>query len=383
MQLSVTLVAHQLHERGGMERALCELIRHAHDRVDFTVVATVVEPDLRPLVRWLRVPVPTRPVPLFFGAFAAAAGVRTRDRTTDLVHAMGALIPNVVDVASVQFCHAAFQRLPAEITRASGGAMRQLNRRLDRGLSLAAERHAYRRGRVQMLLPASSGVERELRHHYPGIATRVVSNGVDTERFRPDRAVRRAERERLNLKDADVVAVFVGGDWPRKGLDVAIRALGHARRAGGSDLRLVIVGHGDQEAYRQLAKEADVADRVTFAGRVLEPERVLAAADLMVFPTSYEAFPLAALEGAASALPIVASVVNGIEDLIAEGESGYIVSREPKSYSEAMLRLSADAELRNRMGAASRARARRFSWQSIADATVEVYERLDKAAVRP
>jgi len=86
-RLRVALVAHDVHDGGGMERALAELIRHAHDEVDFLVISRTLAADLEPLVTWRRIRVPARPFPLKFLGFYVLGGLATaRYRTRRLVH---------------------------------------------------------------------------------------------------------------------------------------------------------------------------------------------------------------------------------------------------------------------------------------------------------
>src|SRR5205823_5729238 len=72
----IALVAHDVHDRGGMERALAELLRRGADRVDFVVIASSLAEDLRPLAEWRRVPLPRRPFPLKFVCFFVLGAVR-------------------------------------------------------------------------------------------------------------------------------------------------------------------------------------------------------------------------------------------------------------------------------------------------------------------
>ena len=86
-----------------------------------------------------------------------------------------------------------------------------------------------------------------------------------------------------------------------------------------------MVGAGDAARIEALAGRHGVAGRLRLLGRRADVERWYQAADLFVFPTAYEAFPLVGLEAAASALPLVATAVNGIEDLVQDGDAGLLV----------------------------------------------------------
>jgi UDP-glucose:(heptosyl)LPS alpha-1,3-glucosyltransferase len=214
---------------------------------------------------------------------------------------------------------------------------------------------------------------RELAKHYPGIEARITPNGVDVERFRPDSQTRTDVRRELGVDFAEVIAVFVGGDWGRKGLAVAIRALAIASRAQPTQLRLWIIGDGDEGPFRALAREVGIESRVVFLGRHSDVERYLQAADLFVFPTSYETFSIASYEAAATGLPVLATPVSGIEDLIGADETGIAADAVPDAVAAGLARLAGDAELRQRLGAAGRARAREYSWERSARSVLDTY----------
>jgi UDP-glucose:(heptosyl)LPS alpha-1,3-glucosyltransferase len=373
---TVALVAHNVHEQGGMERACAELVRRGSNSYHFVVVTCELAPGLRELAKWERIAVPRRPFPLKFLAFALLAGLKLRRSSVDLVHSVGAIVPNRVDMAVVHFCHAGFRERTDGLAPPSQTFLRRLNTGVARLLALRAERWSYQPGRVELLAAVSAGVADELRAHYPRVPTRLAPNGVDIDRFRPDQDVRREMRVAEGIGPADVVALFLGGDWDRKGLGIAIEAIGQAASGVTEPLRLWVVGRGDERRFRAIAEGNGVGDRLRFFGLRPDPERFHQAADIFVLPTLYEAFSLAVLEAAASGLPLIAPPVNGIGEVIGKDEAGIVVERTPESVGRAIVRLAADADLRARMGAAGRRRASEYTWERSANAILEAYGEL-------
>lgn len=377
----VTLVAHDVHDQGGMERALTELVRRAGPQVAFTVVSASLAPDLRQrVVRWLRVPVPRRPFPLRFAAFAVLAGMRLRryaGPAGHLVHTCGAIVPNRVDVATVHLCHAGL----AASTRRGGppsadvSRLRRLNTALARVLSLIAERWTYGRPRVRVLAVVSPDVGREVVRYGAAVPVVVTRNGVDSPRFAPHAPTRTRVRAAFELTDHDCVALFVGGDWSRKGLPMAIDALARTV-ADGAPVRLWVVGPGNEARYRAHAERAGVGDRITFFGRRADTETFYRAADVFVLPSAYEAFSLALLEAAAAGLPVVVTPVNGAVDVVGHDEAGLLVDRTPESVASALARLAGDPALRRRLGAQGRRRVSGWTWDANVDRVVELYRDL-------
>jgi len=288
------------------------------------------------------------------------------------VHVLGAIVPRRADVATVQFCHAGFRVSAGGLAPEGLPLPRRANTALTRLLSLAAERRTYRPARVGVLAPVSRGVAGELERHYGGIPLTVTPNGVDTGRFRPDPAVRSSVRAELGAAEDETVLLFVGGDWDRKGLGVTIGALGRAPER----LRLWIVGRGPEARFRALARERGVEERVTFLGPRSDAERFYQGADVFVLPTLYETFSIAAHEAAASALPVVATAVSGIEELVGADESGILVERDETALAAALARLAGDPALRRRLGEEGRRRAERLDWERSARSVLDTYSSL-------
>jgi UDP-glucose:(heptosyl)LPS alpha-1,3-glucosyltransferase len=223
------------------------------------------------------------------------------------------------------------------------------------------------------LIAVSDGVAAELGRHFPALTGRVtvIPNGVDCQAFCPDPDARQVVRNSLGLDADGLTAVFVGGDWERKGLGTAIAAIGLA-----PPWKLVVVGDGEQSRYVEQAHASGAGDRVVFTGATADTRSFYAAADAFLFPTTYEGFPLVALEAAASALPLLVPPVNGTSELIEGTEAGWLIERNPATIARRLEQLEDDA-LRLRMGAAARESACRYSWERIVSEHLELYRNLD------
>ena len=380
---TVALVAHGIHDQGGMERAFAELIRRAHERYDFVVFAVKLDEELRNLVRWRRIRMPMRPVTLLTPLFSLLAGLdlaraRTRERV-DIVHVQGAIVPNRVHLATIHFCHAGQRALTGRYAPAGAPRLRRFNTSLARRFAVVAERWCYRPARTGAAAAVSPGIAAEMQRHFPGLPIVLTPNGVDADRFRSDPDARRTIREQYGTGSDEVVALFVGGDWDRKGLAESIEGLAVAQRSTVKKLRLWVVGGGDERRFDHLAARVGIADRITFMGPQPATARFYQGADLFVIPTLYETFSLAAHEAASAGLPIVSTRVSGIEDLLAGGEAGLLVERTAEEVGAAIAQLAADDELRKRMGAAAARRASTFTWERSVDAVLAVYDGILRA----
>jgi glycosyltransferase involved in cell wall biosynthesis len=373
---TIVVVAHRVDDSGGMERVHAELIRRLVDRYRFIVIASKIADDLQEKVEWRRVPLPSRVVPLRLLTFYILGAIQLRRTRADIVHVCGALVPNRADVASVHFCHAGFV---ANAKTASDAAPlnRRINTKIHHKLAIAAEKWSYQPRRLRMLAPVSRQVADELRDGYPGVAIRPVPNGVDLDRFRPDVAVRKLVRGEFGTADKTTVALFVGGDWDRKGLSLAIDALAFARESGAL-VELWALGSGNKRRFRAKAEAAGVAEAVRFLGLQSEAERYFQAADLYLCCSSYEAFSLALLEAAASALPLVTTRVGGTAEILEETTEpvGLFVEREGAKVGSALLALANDEACRTRCGDTARRRVGEFSWDRLVGDVDGIYQEL-------
>jgi glycosyltransferase involved in cell wall biosynthesis len=374
----VTLVAHEVGSVGGMERQLAELASGLLERGHtVTVVARACELRPHPHLRWIRVPGPARPFAIAYPWFFLPGSFLVWRHRRGLVHTTGAIVFNRADTSTVHFCHRAFARRSGGITRARRQtALHRINAWITTRLSLIAERWCYHPRRTRSIVGVSQGVERELESGFPRMAGRisVISNGVDLQEFESDTTARRRIRERLELGDGELVALFVGGDWERKGLRFVIDSLPRA-----PEWVLLVVGEGDRTRYATLAADAGVADRVRFAGQAAAVGPFYSAADGLVLPTAYEAFPLASLEASAAGLPLLITRVNGVEELLVEGVNGWFIERDAGVIADRLVRLATDPGLRSSMGGAAREAAERFGWQQVIDRYTRHYEGLASA----
>jgi glycosyltransferase involved in cell wall biosynthesis len=197
----------------------------------------------------------------------------------------------------------------------------------------------------------SSNVSRTLVSEYGCDPERVATVGAGTNVDVTDR----------DPADPDAVhLLFVGVDWERKGGPELLAAFG-ALAESHPEARLTIVGC-----------EPDIADeRVRVMGRLSLEElpAVYSAATIFCMPTRREPFGVAFVEAMHHGLPIVATRVGALPDMVAEGETGLLADvGDVEALVEALRTLAGDAQLRHRMGEAARARARAgYTWRSVAE----------------
>ena len=213
----------------------------------------------------------------------------------------------------------------------------------------------------------------------------VILNGVDSNVFQPgnDGASVRAE---LGLPADAIVIGHVGRMTPWKGQHYLLEAFARIARES-PNAYLVFVGDPvfDTDSYQNkllnLTAELGLVERVRFAGYRHDMPEVLAAMDVFAF-TSVEkdTSPLTLLSAMASGLPIVAFAIEGVRELVDEGEQLLLVPpREADALAESLLRLLSDPELRHRLGASARRQAEaKFSLERHVTSIEEVFLNLDQ-----
>ena len=223
----------------------------------------------------------------------------------------------------------------------------------------------------------------------------VIHNGIDSGFFTPDTA--HDALDRFGVDPAQPYVLFVGRITRQKGIVHLVRAIEHLDPGFGV---VLCAGQPDTPQIAREMEEAVETARTHRSNLVWIPEMLSRSdvrqfyshAALFVCPSVYEPFGIINLEAMACGRPVVASAVGGIPEVVVEGVTGLLVpvalrADDPmtpvdaqafeRDLAAAVNRLMADAELRERMGRAGRERAvAEFSWETIADRTVELYRSL-------
>lgn len=178
---------------------------------------------------------------------------------------------------------------------------------------------------------------------------------------------------------SDVACTFicVANLRPEKDHLTLLEAFDHVRRQHPS-VRLMLVGEGQmRREIENRVGSLRLGKNVVLCGALNDVWPSLSRADVFVLPSRNETLGMAVLEAMVAALPVVATEVGGVPELIEHGENGLLVSpRDPVSLADAMLSLARSPETRTRMGASGRERARHRTMDVMVDRYFDLYERL-------
>jgi N-acetyl-alpha-D-glucosaminyl L-malate synthase BshA len=202
-----------------------------------------------------------------------------------------------------------------------------------------------------------------------GCAIEVIPNFVDTERFAPDTARRDP--------DGPPSAVHVSNFRPVKRVPWLIRAF--ARATEGTRARLTLVGDGpDRQACARLVAELGLERRVFLLGERDALPELLAPADVFLLTSREESFGLSALEAMSCGVPVLATRVGGVPEVVEDGVSGLLAPvDEPETYAELLRGLLSDRQRAREMGAtARRIVLERFSRERVIGLYESLYRRI-------
>jgi glycosyltransferase involved in cell wall biosynthesis len=248
---------------------------------------------------------------------------------------------------------------------------------LNRGFSLLVERRlANVRGVRLIYVSRSVYMEATARLHYSKGIAEVIENGIDIMAFRT--AVEGgAGGQVLGLDPGDITITTTARLDRQKGLDIYLDALalvkGRLPRC-----KVLIAGDGlERERLKARIVQLGLEPLVRLLGFRNDVPALLAASDLFVLPSRFEAAPLALIEAMASRLPVIATDTGDCARWVQEGRCGVVVPPEdPAALAEAVLRLAHDEELRGAMGTNALEYATRFSAATMVERVERVYERL-------
>ena len=333
---------------GGCVLALLNGLCEEHE---FTVFSAALENPRPDRIRWVRIPMPLRPLAflfLWFHVVAALFYLWYRIRGGPRFDLIQIAESNLWfgDISYAHFCHRAFLR-----DHWHGGRPRSLRaflKWLDHWFHALLEPWVFRR--MRRIVTPSRGLANELERHYPELAGKItaVPNPVDVESMAPPSlSERRTIRAGLNLREEEIALVFCAlGHFERKGLGLLLDAL---EDIGEFPWRLIVVG-GRPDALAPYRNRGN--GRAIFTGMQKDIRPFLWAADAFALPSSYETFSLVTFEAAAARLPLLVSQLYGVEEILRDGENGILLPRNRKELETALRRFIARSSTeRHSMGA--------------------------------
>jgi UDP-glucose:(heptosyl)LPS alpha-1,3-glucosyltransferase len=181
---------------------------------------------------------------------------------------------------------------------------------------LRLEKQLFTPEATRRVISLSHKISREIGEYYdyPQKQITLIRNGVPTRSSTTPEERALARRE-LGIPEDEKIALFVGTGWERKGLRFAIRAV---EALNDPRVKLLVAGSGSQKRY--------ASPSVRFLGGAQKMPMVYDSADLFLFPTLFDPFPLATLEALSAGLPVITTAANGVSEIMTPGDHGEVIS---------------------------------------------------------
>jgi glycosyltransferase involved in cell wall biosynthesis len=228
------------------------------------------------------------------------------------------------------------------------------------------------------IIVTSGSLKSEIQGHFnlPQEKIEIIPNGIDLEKYNApvDRA---AVKERYGVHPHEKLVLCIGRLVPQKGIEYLIRAV--PRIAGRyPEAKFIIVGEGWLRGHLEyVARSTGHHWKITFTGWIPDQElaALLNSADVLVVPSIYEPFGIVALEGMAAGVPVVASDVGGLAEVVEHERTGILAySKNPESIAWAVERALSDPSHSKWLVQNAREMVQKtYSWEAIAKRTIEVY----------
>jgi len=192
----------------------------------------------------------------------------------------------------------------------------------------------------------------------------VIYNGIDLSRCQ--------KKQNYSLQNPAILT-HIGRFNEQKNHEGLLRAFSLIHKKY-PHTRLNLLGEGELlEPTRALAKELGLSDSVDFRGSQSNVYPYLQNSDLFLLPSLYEGMPMTLIEAMGTGLPIVASKVGGVPDMLEDGESALLTDCAPESVAQAACKLLEDEALRAHLGQAAKAASEKFSAAHMAESYVRAY----------
>lgn len=202
----------------------------------------------------------------------------------------------------------------------------------------------------------------------------IIPDGVELSKF--ENLSKAGIRKELKINDDENVIIFVGSLKAVKGIKYLIEAINIVKEKN-PKLRLLLIGDGEEKKeLERLVEKLGLKKIIGFVGKINNEEvpKYMIASDVLVMPSLSEGLSVAVLEAMASGLPVVATKVGGLPEIIKDGENGFLVEpKNPKQIAERILYLLSDDGIRKAIFLNNKEKSKNYSWDSIVNKLIAVY----------
>lgn len=230
------------------------------------------------------------------------------------------------------------------------------------------------------VISPSTAIKKLLEDHGIKALVKIIPSGINIDNFANDTGKKKKIREKYQIKQDEIVLITACRLTKEKNLEFLVNSFAKIAQKE-KNVKFMIVGDGAvKKDLEKMAEEFGIKDRIIFTGLVDRTSIVslYQASDIFVFASKTETQGLVAVEAMAAGNPVIAVRASGIEDIVKDGEDGFLTSELEEEFSKSVLKIVRDNDLRLKMSANVKTNSRKFEIVPWVDKVVELYKSLRK-----
>ena len=228
--------------------------------------------------------------------------------------------------------------------------------------------------RAEKVIALTKNMQKKIKKDYK-IDSIVIYNGIDISKYKLNKA---ELKKRFKLKDEKVI-IYIGTLKKVKGVEYLIKSFKNINKKF-QNTKLWIIGDGSERRNLEaLTKKLNLQNKITFFGKKSNDKipKYAIASDILVLPSLSEGFPMAILEAMASGLPIVASNVTGVSEIIKDKINGFLVKpKNSKEIAEKVSIILKNKNLQSRFRKNNLKEVKKYSWKKTGNQLEKVYKQI-------
>ncbi|MCK4918821.1 MAG: glycosyltransferase family 4 protein [Candidatus Pacebacteria bacterium] len=228
------------------------------------------------------------------------------------------------------------------------------------------------------VISPSTAIKKLLEDHGIKTSVKIVPSGINIDNFANDTGKKKETREKYKIKQDEIMLITACRLTKEKNLEFLVKSFAKISQKD-QNIKFMIVGDGAvKKDLEKMAEEFGIKNRVIFTGLVDRTEIVslYQASDIFVFASKTETQGLVAVEAMAAGCPVVAVRASGIEDIVKDGEDGFLTSESEEEFSESVLKITRDNDLRLKMSVNAKTNSRKFEIAPWVEKIIDLYESL-------
>jgi len=228
------------------------------------------------------------------------------------------------------------------------------------------------------IIAPSTAIKKLLIDHQIKAPISIIPSGIDINNFAKDTGKREEIRNKYKISSDDVALITACRLTEEKNVGFLVRSFNRIKKSCASAKFIIVGGGAVKKDLERMAEEFGIKDSIIFTGLVNKEEiiNLYQASDIFIFASKTETQGLVAVEAMAAGNPVVAVKASGIEDIVKNGEDGFLTSESEEEFSSSVVKIITDKSLREKMSARAKINSKRFSIEPWVEKVAGLYREL-------